>query len=364
MPPSALRSPLLVPSPLVPRAPLAARLLQQQYQYAPLSASQAFRSSQNPRNAVLQAFASSNSDSDRCNAMEGSPTPTSTPRIGSVLAVRSFPKRAQSAITPPFGMRHPTSGLGRMMPGPAWCGSFESGVQCWCRQSRSLSVPLSPPATSGADVGDPLFLSVDVEQSQQIMKEGSFGQIAGSPEAAPNPWAPPPPALDHPDNDAGDEESSDEDELILSASRRNGRFAPRPVRSGRMEEPRRDVAEDRLGDAAGSFPTGEDATRKKTLEFLSLLGSQEAGRGKLNRRRSRRRAGESKGADTFRYYDYHYGKQKDNESTRESEREQVHRINAELDSTHGRRRTPRGPSVIQVLCDAVRDRWWCEARVA
>ncbi|KAG9016033.1 hypothetical protein FRB90_003757, partial [Tulasnella sp. 427] len=232
--PPAQPSSLLVPPPLVPRAPLAARSTQQQ-QYAPLSASQAFRTSQNPRNAVLQAFASSSSD--RRNAMEGSPTPTSTPRIGSVLAVRSSPKRAQSVITPPFGMRPPTSGLGRMMHIPqvplgaaasspvlnvgagiaggsgqprSFYGEVSAGPYAstaapqlypqqqllpnpFSRPVDSLgppSVPLPPPATStGMDVGGSLFRSVkpaDVEQSQRIMKKRSFGQVARSPEAASN----------------------------------------------------------------------------------------------------------------------------------------------------------------------------------
>lgn len=81
---------------------------------APLSASQAFRTSHNPRNAVLQAFASSSSEGR--NAAEGSPSPTV--RAGSLLAVGASPRGSASAITAPFGLRPPTSGLSRMMHVP------------------------------------------------------------------------------------------------------------------------------------------------------------------------------------------------------------------------------------------------------
>ncbi|KAG9016035.1 hypothetical protein FRB90_003759 [Tulasnella sp. 427] len=263
MPPSGPRSPLLVPPPLVPPA--------------------AFRRQAN----------------------------TSAAAIRPALRLSGVPNIPEPAKRRPAGLR---VFLLLLLLGPAQRhGRFpDADVDPAHRLSGGVSVPLPPPATSGADVGDSLFRSakpVDVEQSQPIMKKGSFGKSRGLPSEL-QPRAPPPPALEHPGNDAGDEGSSDDDELVLNASREK-----RPVKSGRMEEPRRDVAENGMGDAAGedeakeevgqgssalpgSFPIEEDATRKKTLELLSLLGRQEAGRGKLSRRGSRRLNGRSQKAPT------------------------------------------------------------------
>lgn len=288
---------------------------------APLSASQAFRTSHNPRNAVLQAFASSSSEGR--NAMEGSPTPTV--RVGSLLAVGASPRRTASAITAPFGLRPPNSGLSRMLhvpqlpvssaSSPALGGAARGnaapgGVQRTLFGDRSagpstsasplakpqqqLPNPFSRPAdglgapTSGPEAGGSLFRAskpVDVDQNQRMMKKRSFGQVARSPEAStlPNPFERrnegdmslselQPSASAIRGEEAEDEDSSDDDELVLNASRRSQRFTGRAAQGSRVEEPRRDTQGDRefgaseateaagLGSSAlpGSFPTGDE----------------------------------------------------------------------------------------------------------
>ncbi|KAG8920424.1 hypothetical protein FRC00_010055, partial [Tulasnella sp. 408] len=287
---------------------------------APLSASQAFRTSQNPRNAVLQAFASSSSEGR--NAMEGSPTPTV--RVGSLLAVGASPRRSASAISAPFGLRPPTSGLSRMMHvpqlpvssasspalGATARGNSSSGLQRslfgdlsagpstsaspLAKPQQQLPNPFSRPAeglgapTSAPETGGSLFRAskpVDADQNQRMMKKRSFGQVARSPEATKtsNPFERrnagdmslselQPRSSVTAGEDGGDEDSSDDDELVLNASRRSQRFAGRVAQGSRMEEPRRDAQADRglgAGDAQdavgqgssalpGSFPTGEE----------------------------------------------------------------------------------------------------------
>ncbi|KAG8932385.1 hypothetical protein FRC00_014648, partial [Tulasnella sp. 408] len=288
---------------------------------APLSASQAFRTSQNPRNAVLQAFASSSSEGR--NAMEGSPTPTV--RVGSLLAVGASPRRSASALSAPFGLRPPTSGLSRMMHvpqlpvssasspalgGTARGNSSSGGLQRslfgdlsagpstsaspLTKPQQQLPNPFSRPAeglgapASAPETGGSLFRAskpVDADQNQRMMKKRSFGQVARSPEATKtsNPFERrnagdmslselQPRSSVTAGEDGGDEDSSDDDELVLNASRRSQRFTGRVAQGSRMEEPRRDPQADRglgAGDAQdavgqgssalpGSFPTGEE----------------------------------------------------------------------------------------------------------
>lgn len=281
---------------------------------APLSASQAFRTSHNPRNAVLQAFASSSSEGR--NAMEGSPTPTV--RVGSLLAVGASPRRTASAITAPFGLRPPNSGLSRMLHvpqlpvssasspalGAAARGNAATGglqrtlfgdhsagpsasASPLAKPQQQLPNPFSRPAeglgapTSGPEAGGSLFRAskpVDVDQNQRMMKKRSFGQVARSPEASRRNEGDmslselQPRASLIRGEEAEDEDSSDDDELVLNASRRSQRFAGRAAQGSRVEEPRRDIQGDReygaseakeaagQGSSAlpGSFPTGDE----------------------------------------------------------------------------------------------------------
>ncbi|KAG8949580.1 hypothetical protein FRC04_008513 [Tulasnella sp. 424] len=178
-------------------------------------------------------------------------------------------------------------GVQRTLFGDRSAGPSTS-VSPLAKPQQQLPNPFSRPAeglgasTSGPEAGGSLFLAskpVDVDQNQRMMKKRSFGQVARSPEASTrrnegdmslSELQPSASAIRG--EEAEDEDSSDDDELVLNASRRSQRFTGRAAQGSRVEEPRRDIQGDREYGASeakeaagqgspalpGSFPTGDE----------------------------------------------------------------------------------------------------------